>query len=145
MNNQSASQFRFKPCCLRWHNIAGVSYGDQLFHGDRIKSKGYFHLPAVDSAFKLVKTTDTSDKINTFRPSKILDIEYRGKYFIRQDRNIKDPDRIIIIICAFPCSKTVPPAIEVQRKIMKFPGFIYLRPLFPDNKSLFKFCQELGR
>ena len=72
MNNETGTQFRFEPCCLGRHDVAGIGYVHQLLHSDRIKSQCHFHFATVHTAFLFFHAPDTTDKIDTFIRTKIF-------------------------------------------------------------------------
>ena len=62
----------------------------------------------------VLQASYSSNKINTFRPSEILNIKNRTKYLVGKYCNIQNPNRIIVIICSVFCCKAVPFTIKVH-------------------------------
>ena len=65
MNNQTATQFWFKPSCLRWHNLTTISNVHNLLHSYRMKCQCHLHFTTIYTTFQLTKSTETTHKIDT--------------------------------------------------------------------------------
>ena len=105
VDDKSRAQFRFKPCSLRRHDIAGIGNVDDLTHGNWIKSQGHLHLAAVDTLLELAKTTDATNEVDALVGAQVHDAEDVAQDVVGRNLHVEHANRIIIVVGAFLSSE----------------------------------------
>ena len=61
---QSRTEFWLKPCCLRRHDVARISYVHDLLHRNRVEGKCCTHLTTVNATLQFTESTQTTNEVD---------------------------------------------------------------------------------
>lgn len=134
MNDQSGTQFRFKPRSLRRHDLATVGNIHDLLHRHRIEGKCRTHLSAVDTTLQFTQSAKTTYEVDALGGTEVADIQYLVENQTTADIHVEHTDGVGIVVSTLLRFQTIPVLVEIEGELMQLLGLIDLRTLILNNE-----------
>lgn len=120
MDEESASEFGFKPSAFWGHDLAGVRDVHELLDGGGEHGKRHGAFAGVDAFFEFLGASDAADEVDSFAGSGVFDAEERMEQSLLESGHIESADGIGVG-CGGP-GEGVPCVVEVHADVTGFFG-----------------------